>query len=242
MLQYCAGYQSCVEAEELDSYHFGAREYKASLGVFLTRDPFRGLYGDPLTLHRYLYSLNDPINRLDPTGEVSALGITISATFGAASGFARWHQGGTALDIVTGVVSGVVGGAIGGQAWIAGAGLLAKTGMGMLSALAASGTTEIGHFLGDGFINGDWEYDFEQGFANLATSSIIGGALGSVRGLADWADDKLFGYTNQEMSGFFGALIGQYAKAGNKILDHAGFYEWIYNQWDSVFGKSDSSE
>ena len=68
--------------KELDQYHFGAREYKPSLGIFTARDSVRGAFENPLSLHRYLYSLNDPINLIDPTGEVAVLGLL--------GGMAKW--------------------------------------------------------------------------------------------------------------------------------------------------------
>jgi RHS repeat-associated protein len=49
------------------TYYCDARHY--SSGRFLTRDPVRGKFSEPMTLHQYLYCMNDPINRIDPTGE-----------------------------------------------------------------------------------------------------------------------------------------------------------------------------
>lgn len=38
---------------------------------FTGRDPINGNNQEPLTLHKYLYCLNDPINRIDPLGTFS---------------------------------------------------------------------------------------------------------------------------------------------------------------------------
>ncbi len=46
-----------------------ARWYDPSTGRFTTRDPFQGLAGYPQTQHAYVYSLNNPINVTDPSGE-----------------------------------------------------------------------------------------------------------------------------------------------------------------------------
>lgn len=76
--------------EESRLYYFGARFYDAEAGVWLTQDPYRGelnipsshhpylhlgkdspkqeTINDPMSLHRYLYTRNNPINRIDPLG------------------------------------------------------------------------------------------------------------------------------------------------------------------------------
>jgi len=40
-------------------------------GRFLTVDPFGGSTRDPLTLHRYLYANDDPVNKFDPAGTLT---------------------------------------------------------------------------------------------------------------------------------------------------------------------------
>ncbi len=45
-----------------------ARYYQSSDGRFASTDPFPGNARQPLTLHRYLYAGDDPVNRTDPTG------------------------------------------------------------------------------------------------------------------------------------------------------------------------------
>ena len=54
---------------EIEEYYLRARQYNPYLGRFTSRDPVRGKFREPLTLHRYLYCSNDPINRIDPDGE-----------------------------------------------------------------------------------------------------------------------------------------------------------------------------
>ena len=55
--------------EELEQYYLRARQYDPKLARFLSFDPFSGRNQEPLTLHRYLYVLNNPINLYDLTGE-----------------------------------------------------------------------------------------------------------------------------------------------------------------------------
>ncbi|EEG76140.1 hypothetical protein DealDRAFT_2982 [Dethiobacter alkaliphilus AHT 1] len=49
-------------------YTWGARFYDPATGVFLQKDPFKGYLDDPTTLHPYMYTRNDPVNKIDPSG------------------------------------------------------------------------------------------------------------------------------------------------------------------------------
>jgi len=79
--------------EQFDSnlgfYYLRARYYSATVGRFPTMDSFWGLRREPLSLHKYLYNHSDPINRTDPSGNISLIGLTIgigiSATLAVAS-------------------------------------------------------------------------------------------------------------------------------------------------------------
>lgn len=71
-----AGY---AEDAILGQYHCNARQYDPVLGVFTAIDPVRGGFKEPLTLHPYLYCINDPINILDPTGESPLLDLLWSS-------------------------------------------------------------------------------------------------------------------------------------------------------------------
>ena len=53
---------------DLGLYYLRARYFNPVTGRFLTPDPFPGDVSDPATLHRYLYAVDNPINRFDPTG------------------------------------------------------------------------------------------------------------------------------------------------------------------------------
>ena len=56
------------------------RYYNSNWGRFLTSDPYGGSFNlySPQSLHRYMYSSNDPVNRIDPRGtcDVVIAGIT----------------------------------------------------------------------------------------------------------------------------------------------------------------------
>jgi RHS repeat-associated protein len=57
--------------EQLDLsnlYYLRARYYDPATGRFTQMDPFPGILTLPDTLNLYLYSLNNPVNWVDPSG------------------------------------------------------------------------------------------------------------------------------------------------------------------------------
>lgn len=68
---------------EINEYYLRARMYDPYIGRFTSRDPVRGSFREPMTLHAYVYCLNDPINRTDPSGEfVGWAALVIGTTIG----------------------------------------------------------------------------------------------------------------------------------------------------------------
>ena len=63
--------------DEIEQYYLRARMYDPNMMRFTARDPVRGKFKNPMTLHKYLYCTNDPTNKIDPSGEV--WGTLISA-------------------------------------------------------------------------------------------------------------------------------------------------------------------
>jgi RHS repeat-associated protein len=58
---------------EISMYYCNARMYDPVLGRFTSRDPVFGKLTEPMTLHTYLYCLyclNDPLNKVDPSGQL----------------------------------------------------------------------------------------------------------------------------------------------------------------------------
>jgi hypothetical protein len=49
-------------------YHMGARYYDPTIARFTQQDPQSGNLSSPLTLNRYLYANDNPVNSCDPTG------------------------------------------------------------------------------------------------------------------------------------------------------------------------------
>jgi RHS repeat-associated protein len=62
---------------EIGQYYLRARQYDPELMRFISRDPVRGKYENPLTLHPYLYCINAPTQFVDLNGEEFSLPIAI---------------------------------------------------------------------------------------------------------------------------------------------------------------------
>lgn len=53
----------------LGGYYLRARYFDQTTGRFVSRYPFEGFNDWPVTLHDYLYAINNPSNFIDPSGE-----------------------------------------------------------------------------------------------------------------------------------------------------------------------------
>ena len=53
---------------ELGMYYLRARYYHPDIGRFWSMDTFEGTQSDPLSLHKYIYVANNPVNIVDPSG------------------------------------------------------------------------------------------------------------------------------------------------------------------------------
>ena len=59
--------------EHSNLYYLRARYYDPENGRFISRDSFEGFQDDPLSLHKYTYVHNNPVNLIDPSGNASAI-------------------------------------------------------------------------------------------------------------------------------------------------------------------------
>lgn len=64
-------YTSGVYDELTGLYYLNARYYNPNVATFITSDAYLGRIQEPQTLNRYIYCLNNPINRVDPSGHDS---------------------------------------------------------------------------------------------------------------------------------------------------------------------------
>ncbi len=96
-----------------NDYYQRARYYDPTTGRFLSQDPFEGNSNDPISLHRYLYAGDDPMDNIDPSGNEDfsisnsaasiGIGLTLSALGGAGAAIGYQAAGGNAI---TGLVYG----------------------------------------------------------------------------------------------------------------------------------------
>ena len=63
-------YLYCAEQYDTDlrMYYLRSRYYQPATGRFWTMDTYEGDQEEPLSLHKYLYCFNNPINKNDPSG------------------------------------------------------------------------------------------------------------------------------------------------------------------------------
>ncbi|MGH2272501.1 RHS repeat domain-containing protein [Anaerohalosphaeraceae bacterium U12dextr] len=71
---------------EIEQYYLRARQYDPKMMRFTSRDPVRGKYQEPLTLHKYLYCINSPTYGVDWTGKFSIPGLLVNMSIGTALG------------------------------------------------------------------------------------------------------------------------------------------------------------
>jgi RHS repeat-associated protein len=91
---------------------FGHRDYDPDIGRWTAKDPIFFAGGDT---DLYGYVLNDPVNLIDPTGEIGIAGAAVGAIVGAAGGASAALQngGGYTSAILGGITGALVGGAVG---------------------------------------------------------------------------------------------------------------------------------
>ncbi|MFK7973700.1 MAG: RHS repeat domain-containing protein, partial [Rickettsiaceae bacterium] len=56
-------------------YYLRARFYNPSNGRFVNMDTYAGRMHEPVTLHKYMYTHADPVNNIDPSGNLSLLSV-----------------------------------------------------------------------------------------------------------------------------------------------------------------------
>lgn len=166
---------------ESDLYYYGARYYNPQLGRFITADVITPNPFDSISLNRYAYARNNPVNEIDPTGHFSFF-AAIAAIFKAASTFAAAHP------VIAGAAVGGVLGAT--NAAINGNNIAQGIGLGVLAGGLGTGVgIGVGSFIQDqvgAFAAGVISSGAGGAVAGAATSGIVGGdvGLGSLAGLA----------------------------------------------------------
>jgi RHS repeat-associated protein len=161
-----------------------ARYYAPALGRYLSRDP---LLVEGGSLNFYTYCDGDPLNRIDPTGEIGAIltAVVIGAVVGAVVGVAigagvemyrqrnekNFDWGKIGKSALIGGAIGLIGGALGAgleAAMVATAGVLAA------GAIAGGVGAGVEYCLEVAFTDAEWSWE------DLRTSVVIGVGVGAV--------------------------------------------------------------
>jgi RHS repeat-associated protein len=139
--------------EQFDSkigqQYLRARYYDPVTGRFNRLDPFFGNLNDPQSLHKYLYTHDDPVNGIDPTGKSwGTVAIAVSVAIGA--GIGAWY-GGANYGWKGAITGAVIGGSIMGDL---ATGIVSLIGVAPIatqwigsSVIVGITTFEIGHFI-----------------------------------------------------------------------------------------------
>ncbi len=90
-------------------YYLRARYYDQGVGTFVSRDSFGGVESDPVTLHKYLYTGNSPVDRIDPSGNTWTLSgaVTVAAITGIVVNSVLDGINGGFRGIVKGILVGI---------------------------------------------------------------------------------------------------------------------------------------
>src|SRR5438094_6823735 len=90
---------------DLGLYYLRARYLNPGTGRFMTMDTFEGAQTDPLSLHKYLYGADNPVNSIDPSGhetlETMMMACAIGAGLQTGYDLTVLHAGNTILDTLT---------------------------------------------------------------------------------------------------------------------------------------------
>lgn len=182
--------------QELDNetglYYYGARYYDAAQGRFISADSIVPSPGNPQSLNRYAYCLNNPINAIDPSGHFSLRsffsslfgGIIGGFTFaltgnpifaGMAAGGASGALSGSAQNMMMGALMGGATGALGSvvQANFGTIGTLAMVGVGAGSAVSKGGWSSLA-YMGAGMVGGAIGYQAGSSLRSRAGAYAFG--------------------------------------------------------------------
>jgi RHS repeat-associated protein len=146
------GFAGCLYDHEAKLCHFGAREYDASIGRWMQKDPI--LFGGQQS-NLFGYSFNDPINYIDTDGRLPAIVLApllVGTTAGLVAAGTSYLAGGTRQEIKEAFGVAFAGGALAGFGLATSLGAVLSTGLGvsasLLTALPESGADPVDVFNG----------------------------------------------------------------------------------------------
>ena len=218
------------------SLYLRARYYNVAAGAFFTEDSYLGNLREPLTLNRYVYCVGNPVNYVDPSGHfVPALaGAIIGGISGLVMGtvteVGRLIDQGSDYDWQAGLLN--VGNS--GMAGFVGGGVLGGTGNPVLAGMAGGAS----YGLLDGVAHTDPQGSFADNSLMVLQSTAIGGAAGSVGGLAGGGMAGALSGTGLSMATqalLTGATAGVYGGSTARLLSGSGITPVTVTQ-DALLG------
>ncbi len=114
-------FAGCLYDTQTKLCHFGARDYDAETGRWLSKDPI-GFGGGDTNLYGYVMS--DPVNFIDPTGLINQGEINLAIRRGITLGLGGAAVGGLFYGNVPGAIGGGLAGAFLGVASVLGPALI----------------------------------------------------------------------------------------------------------------------
>ena len=114
-----------------------ARYFNPGTGRFWTADTYEGNQEDPLSLHKYLYCRGNPINRIDPSGNLDLIEFNIVTAISVSL-----NLGSAAVHVYQGKYEALKWDALGVALALAG-GIKLPPGMGLSAELAGVGSVTV---------------------------------------------------------------------------------------------------
>jgi len=198
---------------EIGQYYMRARQYDPQLMRFTGRDSIKGNYKEPMTLHRYLYCRNEPINHIDPSGnedlgEQLVTNAIMGTLMGVMSSIPKASASGNWQDLVVGGAGGMASGLI--TPWFSGFGLFGKC-IGSMMASGAGTTVQEG-------LNRAWlGKKSEQFMTELGTSVALGGLFEGLGGLSaegmSYRDALRKGLSGDSINSYMQSTVDLYSTA-----------------------------
>ncbi|MEL6698454.1 MAG: FG-GAP-like repeat-containing protein [Bacteroidota bacterium] len=176
-----------------DLIHMGARIYDASIGRFLSADPFVSFEGTGQSLNRYSYVMNNPLSLVDPSGFFfkklfRALKRIVKSIFKNPLAFI---VGVVAAVVTFGVVNPILTSALGGGFW-------GGLGAAVLSGAAAGAAGSFGATL---VATGDLGMALKAGLMGGLTGALSGGLMyGIDQILPTWMQTSSIARPNNPLS------------------------------------------
>ncbi|HEY6370708.1 MAG TPA: RHS repeat-associated core domain-containing protein, partial [Candidatus Sulfotelmatobacter sp.] len=190
---------------DLNLYYNRARYLNVSTGRFLNMDAYEGDAESPLSLHKYLYAGNDPINQLDPSGNDFDLASTLTATTGGVTIF-----GMSALQSAI-VIQGVTGALFASSFSGIGAALEGQTPDQIAGATGNPYNIALGALLG---VAGSYSSAFRLGRAVLVLASLGGGGSAAYNAYNGGHIAAAVYYGTLGLGGAFLSAAAEYIRGG----------------------------